>query len=85
MQKTTPLPNGDLLVLLETEKAYGGPSNLLLVGKEGRAVWEAELVEGAPYTDVKFEDGKLTAVSWACYLAEIDLQTGTIKSAVFTK
>ena len=85
VEKRTPLPNGDQLLLLEAEKAYGGVSNLILVSKDGRALWEAELVQKSPYTAVKIEDEKLMAYSWAGYAAEIDMQTGVVISAVFTK
>lgn len=61
--------------------------NLMRIRSDGSRVWTAELPPGLgekSYTGVEWRDGRLIAHLWA-NAAELDADTGTVRSFWFTK
>jgi hypothetical protein len=84
------LKDGRILIM---EKYYkyenGNNSNLYCVNQDLEIEWFAEIgksEEGLDvYVGISTNGNKVYANTWNCFRNEIDIETGKIKSSVFTK
>ncbi len=61
--------------------------NLVRMDAQGHIVWVAELPrnDSDSFVDVRLDNGRLMGNTWSCYLVTLDIATGHILTAVFTK
>jgi hypothetical protein len=93
VEKVAQIPKSrDAVVLLRywDERAPAQFANLLRVGPDGTARWHAVppdvvLPDAWVAFTLRKRGGGLTANSWSCYFCSLDLETGAVKSSVFTK
>lgn len=83
-----PLERGCACIVLLDPDSNGSSSfrNLLCLQNDGGITWRAELPEGNDaYVGFSMENGVLSASSWSGFKVRIDIATGRILDAVFTK
>jgi hypothetical protein len=83
------LDAGDRCVVLgEKDRTKKNDHNLLCVDPQGAVVWCAETPDPSgpdSYVAARIEDGRVIANSWSCYIVVLDVRTGAILQAKFTK
>ncbi len=90
VHKAIDLPDGSgkLIVLDWSSDGPKRRHNLVRVDTEGDEVWRAALPQSSPpdfFTDVRFDGNTVWANTRSCWSVTLDLGTGKILSAVFTK
>ena len=97
MREQRPLPGSDdVVAILEwSTRQYGVDGkdrNLVRVRPDGTVAWRAEMPElfhwDTPedfYVELRGTDGAVCANTWSCYSVELDVSTGDVLSATFTK
>lgn len=78
-----------IVILNREERREPIVRNLLRVRADGSVAWHAQLPSGSSppdaYVDFDLQGERLFASTWSGYRTEIDLDTGEVKAAVFTK
>ena len=89
VSKALVLQDGGHLVLIDYAKVphvQGGITNLLRFNAEGLRMWAAEAIEyGDVFTSMELNGDIISAFTWSCFSVAIDLDSGRIKSRIFTK
>ena len=85
--KVLPFEN-HYIVLLDCDEAAQAQlwDSLRCLGPEGDLVWAASTPSSSDvFTDVMWNEGRLVALTWECFMITLDPNTGRILEQVFTK
>ncbi|MGN6208209.1 hypothetical protein [Asticcacaulis sp.] len=89
ISKNLILRDGGHLVFLDYAKVphiRGGITNLLRFNAVGLRMWAAEAIEhGDVFTSMELNGETIHAFTWSCFSVVIDLDSGRIRSRIFTK